>query len=111
MVHIYLDPAYLGLYVISGAQEDVLLISQTTSGQKYFVPRLEAHVVGISQTNSGSKYLLNLSNNSLKLINAATFELETEISGLRCPASDLRPGTVGFLHPSKSVLFLGPGTE
>jgi len=97
-----------GLYVLSGAEEDVLLVYQTSLGQKHYVPRLGARVIDVSQPRSSTKYLLNLSNNRLKIIDAATFELQAEITGLHCPAQSKSDTlTVGCLHPSKPLFFLG----
>jgi hypothetical protein len=101
----------VGLYVLSAADEDALLISHATSGQRHYVRRLGAKVLGIAQCSSGSKYLLSLSNNRLKLMNAATFELQTEISGLLCPPRKYALSTVGVLHPLRAMLFLGASSE
>ena len=91
--------------------EDVLLISQISSGQKQFVPRLGSHIIGISQSTSGSLYSLSLANNVIKIINAGDLEVIAEVSGIQPispPSFEQSHGglPVASLQPTKQHLYL-----
>lgn len=58
------------------------MISQLSSGHRQFIPRLGGEIIGISQSKSGSFYSLLLSTNNIKIINVATLELVSEVSGI-----------------------------
>lgn len=108
----------IGLYLLSGGGEDVLLISQIISANRQFVPRLSAEIVGLGQTESGSLYAISLSNNTIKIIDAADFDLVSEISGVQSIISRLqysshsaisRSPCVAISHPSRQHLYIGGG--
>jgi NET1-associated nuclear protein 1 (U3 small nucleolar RNA-associated protein 17) len=107
---------FKGLYLLSTAGEDVLLISQITSGRRQFVPRLGGRVTGIGQTTSGSLYSLSLANNIVKIINAGDLEVISEISGIQpiSPLSLEQSCTglpVASLQPSQQHVYLSAGND
>ena len=100
-----------GLYLLSGGAENVLLISQISSGQRQFLPRLGAELVGLGQTKSGSLYSVSLSNNTIKIINAADLQLVSEISGIHSIASPSKSSSpytppLALLQPHREQLYI-----
>jgi NET1-associated nuclear protein 1 (U3 small nucleolar RNA-associated protein 17) len=91
-----------------------MLISQTNTGNRQFVPRLGAQIIAISQSKSGSLYSVSLSNNKIKIINAADLELKSEISGIQSQRLQKPPQVrqAVTLHPQRRHLYLSraPGT-
>ena len=101
-----------GLYLLSGAAEEVLLISQINTGHRQFVPRLGAELTGLGQTNSGSLYSVSLSNNVVKIIDAGDLELVSEISGIQSISPPVTSSTslytppVALLQPHREHLYI-----
>jgi NET1-associated nuclear protein 1 (U3 small nucleolar RNA-associated protein 17) len=90
------------------------MISQVNSGNRQFVPRLGAEIIGLNQTKSGSLYSVSLSNNSIKILSAADLELRSEVSGIHlssdpAPKSQLatpRHSSVALLHPHRPQIYV-----
>jgi WD40 repeat protein len=62
-------PCLDGAYLLSGAKEAVLVTWQIGNGQKNFLPRLGAPILGISTSPDGSRYALSSADNAIRLIN------------------------------------------
>src|SRR5579859_1406730 len=94
------------------------MISQITSGQRQFIPRLEGDIIGINQTVSGSQYSVSLANNTIKIIGAGDLETVSEISGVISPSSNITqsfskssipPSSIAILQPHRPNLYInGP---
>lgn len=102
-----------GLYLLSGAADDVVMISQIGTGHRQFIPRLGAEINGIGETKSSSLYSICLSNNNIKIIDAADLELVSEVSGIQSIASPttVRKGVsyippVALLQPRREHLYI-----
>lgn len=103
----------IGAYLLSCASEDALLISQISSGQKQFIPRLGSEIVGLSLSPSGSKYALSMGNNTIKILDAANSQLISEISGILLPPLQVLTSTrkprlrsIALLQPVSDRLYV-----
>lgn len=88
------------------------MISQINTGHRQFVPRLGAELLGLDQTTSGSLYSVSLSNNIIKIIDAADLELVSEISGIQSISPSVTSSTrlytppVALLQPHQEQLYI-----
>eukprot|EP00033_Pygsuia_biforma_P001313 GCRY01001487.1.p1 GENE.GCRY01001487.1~~GCRY01001487.1.p1 ORF type:complete len:887 (-),score=253.42 GCRY01001487.1:150-2810(-) len=71
-----------GQYMLSGGLEGVLVQWQLATGHRRFLPRLGAAVVAISCAPTGLTLALVLADNSVKLIDSATFSPVLSVEGL-----------------------------
>jgi NET1-associated nuclear protein 1 (U3 small nucleolar RNA-associated protein 17) len=91
------------------------VITQVNSGNKQFLPRLGAEIIGLRQSKSGSLYAASLSNNSIKIISAADLELRSEISGIHISSNPVpkreqrtsfHRSSVALLHPHRPQIYV-----
>jgi len=107
----YFSP--LGAYLLSCASEDVLVITQISTGQKQFVPRLGSAIIALTLSPSGASYAVSLENNTIKIIDAADSHLISEIPGPILPPRQLSavalnrcPTPIALLQPSSDRLYI-----
>lgn len=77
-----------GAYILSGGEENVLVIWQVHSGKKEFVPRVGApiHTISVCDTGDGTReqeYLLGLVDGSLAFVRSSTLKLSRTISRVK----------------------------
>lgn len=71
-----------GAYLVSGAEEGVLVLWQLETGQKQFLPRLGAAINSISFCPKGHLYAASLSDNSIKFIESIAFKASKSFKSL-----------------------------
>jgi hypothetical protein len=99
-------------FVISGGEEGVGVLWQTSSSRKTFLPRLGATIKRIAVNHSAELYAFSLSDNSVKVFRAADSSLAASYLGVTNPASVLRGSSVwtGLVTRDNALVFTGsPG--
>lgn len=71
-----------GVYLISGGEESVLVMWQLATGKKSFLPRLGGEVVAIVPSLHPSLFAISCKDNSIKLLNIGTMEMEKTFQGI-----------------------------
>lgn len=95
-----------GEYLLSAGNEGVLVLWQLSTSNKQFLPRISHQIDMLSVSPTSKAYALKLSDNSVKLIEAATLSLQAEIIGPR-----YTPGGTLSLAAHKENLFVANGPE
>ena len=101
---------------MSGAAENTVMMTQISSGQRHFIPRLGASITGLNISSTGSLYAISLANNNIKIVDAGDLELISEFAGLqpiKRPSKNdesYRP-PVTLLHPTREQLFINGSNE
>ncbi|KAI8985848.1 WD40-repeat-containing domain protein [Pilobolus umbonatus] len=72
-----------GSYLLSGGEEAVLVIWQLETGHKQFIPRLGGPISSIAISPSQRFYCIGLDDNSIRLINTITNNIEQVIQGVQ----------------------------
>lgn len=73
-----------GAFLLSGGQEAVLVLWDVVSGRRAYMPRLGGSLVGIAScAEDDAKYSIRQSDNTIRVINAASMRVECSIHGLR----------------------------
>ena len=72
-----------GTYILSGGEEAVLVVWQTATNNKRFLPRLSSPIIGLSLDNKDSLYCVMGSDNSIRVIDSASFSVTQTIQGLK----------------------------
>lgn len=84
-----------GSYLVSGGEEGVLVIWQTASGNKRFLPRLGAPIRRVSMSSDDLSYGLCLADNTFKAFDVLTLGLLAQLSGIKTDPPQQRPSRVG----------------
>mmetsp|Transcript_4790 Transcript_4790/g.14629 ORF Transcript_4790/g.14629 Transcript_4790/m.14629 type:complete len:949 (+) Transcript_4790:182-3028(+) len=77
-----------GAYLLSGGSEGVLVIWQTSTSQKQFLPRLGGAIHGVAVSKNSELYALYTASNDVLLVNALSMKLERRIQGVQYSAKD-----------------------
>ena len=91
-----------GAYLLSGGLEGVLVMWQLESGARNYLPRLGGQVVAIVPSARASMFAISCMDNSIKLLNIGTMEVERALQGIAPPFAvpeallTLRPCTVSI---------------
>ena len=72
-----------GVYLLSGGLEGVLVIWQMETGKRNFLPRLGGAVYYIAPSLHPSLFAIACRDNSVKLLNIGTMEVERNIQGIK----------------------------
>lgn len=72
-----------GTYLLSGGEEAVLVVWQTATGNKRFLPRLGSPIIGISLDAKDVRYCTMGADNSIRVIDAASFTISQTVQGLK----------------------------
>jgi len=73
-----------GVYLLSGGLEGVLVMWQLETGKRNYLPRLGGQVVSIAPSLHPSLFAIACMDNSIKLLNIGTMDIERTIQGI-CP--------------------------
>lgn len=71
-----------GVYLLSGGLEGVLVVWQLETGKRNYLPRLGGQVVSITPSLHPSLFAIACMDNSIKLLNIGTMEVERTIQGI-----------------------------
>eukprot|EP00897_Mesotaenium_endlicherianum_P009189 jgi/Mesen1/8299/ME000451S07507 len=100
-----------GVYLLSGGQEQVLVMWQLETGARQYLPRLGGALVGLCPSPLASVYAVQCDDNTVKVINMASISIERTIQGVRsgvAAASKKRRGRQNDLEqlvvPTDAVL-------
>ncbi|KAI7901524.1 quinon protein alcohol dehydrogenase-like superfamily [Cokeromyces recurvatus] len=77
-----------GSYLLSGGGESVMVIWQLDTGHKQFLPRLGGAIDSITISPNHRFYCVGLEDNSIRLINSITQNIEQVIQGLQYAHAD-----------------------
>lgn len=82
-----------GAYLLSGGNEAVLVIWDTATGRRAYLPRLGGPLVGIVPCpGDAAKYAIRQADNTLRTVNVAAMKVECSVHGLRpLPSTALAP--------------------
>lgn len=97
-------------FMISGGEEGVAVLWQTSSSRKTFLPRLGAAIRHIAVSQSAEHYAFSLADNSVKVYRAADNTLASSFLGVTNPAAIL-PGSevwTGLVKRDNAFVFNGP---
>eukprot|EP00898_Chlorokybus_atmophyticus_P000531 jgi/Chlat1/1479/Chrsp12S02076 len=72
-----------GVHLFSGGMEAVLVKWQVRSGSRSFLPRLGSHLLALAHTPDPAVIAVSFADNSVRLINVATFKVEGGIQGIK----------------------------
>lgn len=78
-----------GSYLLSGADEAVLVFWQMSTGQKQYLPRLGAPIMHITTSPRGSLYAVACADNAIRMVNAVNNRVIHHVQGLQHATSDL----------------------
>ena len=74
-----------GTYLLSGGEEAVLVVWQTATAHKRFLPRLGAPLVGLGLDAKDSLYYVAGEDNSVRIVDAAAFVVTQTVQGFKRP--------------------------
>lgn len=88
-----------GSYLLSGGEESVMVIWQLDTGHKQFLPRMGGSIASVTISPNHRFYCLGLDDNSLRLVNGVTQNIEQVIQGLQYAQADnaLNPLSTGLI--------------
>ncbi len=92
-----------GSYLLSGADEAVLVFWQLATGHKQFLPRFGAPILHLSISPRGTMYAIACADNTIHMINAVNNKIMHQTQGLQLATADLfQIAASGFFHRNQS---------
>ena len=98
-----------GHYILSGGQEAVLVIWDVRTGARTYLPRLGAALTGIAPCSlDAAKYALRQADNTVRIVNTATMNVECSIHGVRPLPAGSNHSSVVFEPYGGTAVIVGP---